>query len=97
MGTTKEFVASNPGAPMGLPGGPDEVRKQIGVMPKEVGQNGLPQGNLTLLATAIGQIGEAVVITDTAATIEYVNPAFTRITGYSAEEGVLSARVRDLS
>jgi len=45
-------------------------------------------GSLDLLATAIGQIGEAIVITDTSGTIQYVNPAFSRITGYSAEEAV---------
>ncbi len=44
--------------------------------------------SLSLLGAAIGQIGEAVVITDIKATIQYVNPAFTRITGYSAEEVV---------
>jgi PAS domain S-box-containing protein len=51
---------------------------------------GFTAGNasLALLATAIGQIGEAIVITDIKATIQYVNPAFTRITGYSAEEAI---------
>lgn len=44
--------------------------------------------SLNLLATAIGQIGEAVVITDTSATIQYVNPAFTKMTGYSSEEAI---------
>jgi len=38
------------------------------------------------LVTAIEQSAEAVVITDTQGGIEYVNPAFTRITGYSREE-----------
>ena len=38
------------------------------------------------LVTAIEQSAEAVVITDTSGDIEYVNPAFTRITGYSREE-----------
>jgi PAS domain S-box-containing protein len=38
------------------------------------------------LVTAIEQSEEAVVITDTAGDIQYVNPAFTRITGYSREE-----------
>ena len=42
--------------------------------------------SLSLLGAAMAQIGEAVVITDAAATIQYVNPAFTRITGYSADE-----------
>ena len=38
------------------------------------------------LVTAIEQSAEAVMITNTAGDIEYVNPAFTRITGYSREE-----------
>jgi PAS domain S-box-containing protein len=38
------------------------------------------------LATAIEQAAEAVMITDTHGTIEYVNPAFTRISGYGREE-----------
>ena len=40
----------------------------------------------TRLVTAIEQSAEGVVITNTAGDIEYVNPAFTRITGYSREE-----------
>jgi two-component system sensor histidine kinase/response regulator len=38
------------------------------------------------LAMAIQQAGEAVVLTDARGTIRYVNPAFTRMTGYSSEE-----------
>ncbi|MFY9647265.1 MAG: PAS domain S-box protein [Terriglobales bacterium] len=41
-----------------------------------------------LLATAIGQIGEGIVITDRSAMIQYVNPAFTRMTGYDLSEVV---------
>jgi PAS domain S-box-containing protein len=40
----------------------------------------------TQLITAIEQSAEAVVITNTNGDIEYVNPAFTWITGYSREE-----------
>jgi PAS domain S-box-containing protein len=40
------------------------------------------------LATAIAQANEGVVITDAAGTIQYVNPAFTRLTGYTAAEAV---------
>ena len=40
------------------------------------------------LVTAIEQSAEAVVITNTQGEIEYVNPAFTRITGYSREEAL---------
>ncbi len=38
------------------------------------------------LITAIEQLAEAVVITNTSGEIEYVNPAFTNITGYSQDE-----------
>lgn len=40
------------------------------------------------LATAIEQSADSVVITDTAGTIEYVNPAFERVTGYTSAEAV---------
>ncbi len=38
------------------------------------------------LATAIEQAAEAVVITDSEGVIQYVNPAFEQITGYSGSE-----------
>ena len=38
------------------------------------------------LATAIEQSADAVLITDTSGAIEYVNPAFERVTGYSSGE-----------
>lgn len=44
--------------------------------------------NMPLLATAIAQAGEAIVITDASARIQYVNPAFTAMTGYTAEEAI---------
>ncbi|HEX9872022.1 MAG TPA: PAS domain S-box protein [Candidatus Tectomicrobia bacterium] len=37
------------------------------------------------LAAAIAQAADGIVITDAHGTIEYVNPAFTRMTGYHAE------------
>jgi len=40
------------------------------------------------LATAIEQAAEAVLITDTQGTIQYVNPAFEKVTGYSREEAI---------
>ena len=40
------------------------------------------------LAAAVEQGDEAVVITDPNGTIEYVNPAFERITGYGSDEAV---------
>ncbi len=40
----------------------------------------------SLLTTAIEQAAESVVITDTEGRIQYVNPAFTKISGYKLEE-----------
>ena len=40
------------------------------------------------LSQSIEQSGEAVVITDRNAVIEYVNPTFTKVTGYLFEEAV---------
>jgi PAS domain S-box-containing protein len=39
-----------------------------------------------LLATAVEQAAEAIVITDAGGTISYVNPAFEKITGYARDE-----------
>ena len=41
-----------------------------------------------MLMSAIDQTTETVVITDTEGVIEYVNPAFERVTGFTAEESV---------
>lgn len=38
------------------------------------------------LATALESIGEGIIITDADGTIQYVNPAFERITGYTRPE-----------
>jgi PAS domain S-box-containing protein len=40
------------------------------------------------LASAIEQVAEAVMITDTQGAIQYVNPAFAAITGYSHDEAI---------
>jgi PAS domain S-box-containing protein len=42
----------------------------------------------TRLFSAVEQAHEAILITDAAGTIQYVNPAFERITGYTREEVV---------
>ena len=43
---------------------------------------------ISRLASIIEQTSEAVVVTDLDGTIEYVNQAFTKITGYSREEAL---------
>jgi PAS domain-containing protein len=44
--------------------------------------------HLARLATAVEQADENVMITDTSGTIVYVNPSFTRITGYTPDEAI---------
>jgi len=46
------------------------------------------EAELRKLSRALEQAGEAVMITDTQGRIEYVNPAFSKITGYSAQEAM---------
>ncbi len=41
-----------------------------------------------LLATVIEHTRESIVVTDVEGNIKYVNPAFTRITGYSRDEAI---------
>ena len=44
------------------------------------------EAQLSKLSAAVEQTPAVVVITDPSARIEYVNPAFTRVTGYTLEE-----------
>ncbi|GAV21459.1 two-component system, cell cycle sensor histidine kinase and response regulator CckA [Mariprofundus micogutta] len=44
------------------------------------------ENRLRMLSSSVEQAGESIIITDLKGTIEYVNPSFTRMTGYTAEE-----------
>ncbi|ATX79501.1 PAS domain S-box-containing protein [Mariprofundus aestuarium] len=46
------------------------------------------EARIRKLSQAVEQSGEAVAITDLEGTIEYINPAFTALTGYSEEEAI---------
>ncbi len=46
------------------------------------------EGRLRQLLQAVEQSPASIVITDTAGTIQYVNPGFEQVTGYSAAEAV---------
>jgi len=52
----------------------------------EIGSHKLTAENLNKLSQAIEQSPVSVMITDLQGNIEYVNPQFCKITGYSAEE-----------
>jgi len=55
---------------------------------RDISERKRAEANLQRLATAIEQARETVVITDTEGTIQYANPAFEKITGYSCAEAV---------
>jgi two-component system sensor histidine kinase/response regulator len=57
-------------------------------MAREIKERKRIQAELTKLSRAVEQSPAAVVITDREGTIEYVNPRFTEVTGYSFEEAV---------
>jgi len=54
----------------------------------EITERKQSEKQLKLLSAAIEQADESIVITDTEASIQYVNPAFEKITGYSITEAI---------
>ncbi len=63
-------------------------RKMLYSIIHDVTEQRRAEAELRRLAAAIEQVGEAIVMTDPDGAIEYVNPAFTVISGYSAEEAI---------
>ncbi len=57
-------------------------------MLRDVTERKNAEAELRKLSVAVEQSPASVVITDTQGTIEYVNPRFTEVTGYTAEEAV---------
>ena len=53
---------------------------------RDITDRKLAQAELTRLAAAVEQTGDSVVITGIDGNIEYVNPTFERVTGYTREE-----------
>jgi two-component system, cell cycle sensor histidine kinase and response regulator CckA len=70
--------------PLVLPSG--EVL--VGMYASDVTELESANANSTLLQTALESAANGVVITDVKGRIEWVNPSFTQITGYSAEEAI---------
>lgn len=58
------------------------------IMRVDVTERKRAEDELYKLSRAVEQSPVSIVITDIQGTIEFVNPAFTRITGYSAEEAI---------
>ncbi len=57
----------------------------IGLL-RDISERKLIENQLVKLSTAVEQSPAVVVITDPLGNVEYVNPAFTELTGYSIEE-----------
>jgi PAS domain S-box-containing protein len=55
---------------------------------KEIAERKRAQEASLLQAAALESAANAIVVTDAQGTIQWVNPAFTRLTGYSPEEAV---------
>lgn len=53
---------------------------------REVEQRAAAEANLRKLAAAVQSAADAILVTDVAGTIEYVNPAFEAMTGYCGAE-----------
>ncbi len=77
------FYADINSSPITLAG----KRYLLGIF-RDVTERKQAEEQLVLLATAVEQSAEIIIITNTDGTIQYVNPAFERITGYSREEAI---------
>lgn len=58
------------------------------IIARNITEHRKSEENLRRMAMAVEQAEESIVITDPAGVIEYVNPAFTRITGYTPSEAI---------
>lgn len=69
-------------------GGPDELGALVEGFNRMLAQLQARDEELLRLATAVQQAAEAIVVTGIDWRIQYVNPAFERITGYGRQEAV---------
>jgi len=85
--STEAFASGDMRARSAL-SGKDELSRVSKAFDDMAGQIQAAMSENSKLAGAIETMVECVFITDLNGTIEYVNPAFTKITGYSASEAV---------
>ncbi len=54
----------------------------------DIGKRKLAEDQVRLQATALESVANGIVVTDAVGTIQWVNPAFTRLTGYTLKDAV---------
>lgn len=67
---------------------PYEGKKLRAVEFRDITEQKKAEDNIRKLSTAVKQSPSIVVITDTRGELEYVNPIFTEITGYTSDESI---------
>jgi diguanylate cyclase (GGDEF)-like protein/PAS domain S-box-containing protein len=77
------FPAELSGSPLQL--GPE--RLALGMV-RDISERRAAEAGLHKLSSAVEQAADPIVITDRTGVIEYVNPAFERLTGYSGAQAV---------
>ncbi len=81
----KEIPIDDSGAPIRSKGG---LIQGVVLVFRDISDRRQAEAEREKLLLAIEQVGETVVITDPHGIIQYVNPAFTRITGYTRREAI---------
>jgi len=66
----------------------EHLNKYSRELEQQIAERTLIENELRKLSTAVEQSPASVIITDAEGTIEYVNPKFSEITGYSPEEAI---------
>jgi diguanylate cyclase (GGDEF)-like protein/PAS domain S-box-containing protein len=62
-------------------------RMFIGIV-RDIKERQLAEEEMRKLSSAVDQTADSIIITDNAGTIQYVNPAFERATGYGRDEAI---------
>ncbi|MBE0558133.1 MAG: PAS domain S-box protein, partial [Proteobacteria bacterium] len=66
----------------------EDSNKVIQCNIRDITERKRDEAMLKRMMAAIEQVGEVVIVTDTEGTIQYVNPAFESLTGYTREEAM---------
>jgi PAS domain S-box-containing protein len=88
LARTAERVAGGDIAARAATGGPKELGAVAAQFNRMLDAQALANASLRLLSEAVEQSPVSIVITDTAGNLQYVNPKFTRVTGYTTEEAL---------